>query len=150
MKMKATPILLASAVLALILCGCTAKDHVSARLDPGGIVFVTCETYNPNRIVVDVSPQSTSSTDYHRAWTVRGSGTFDSARPVSFGETPQGFVATATPRPFVPAKSLIYVAFQHASAKGEVESSVGGVFDGARLRTTQWLNWNGELVDQPC
>jgi hypothetical protein len=137
------------AILGLItLTACSPKAHISATLHEGKVRFLLCDSFAANKIVVRSSPLRATTTDYQPTWVAVGSGQTTSV-PVSYGAPPPGFASVGVPHQLVPEDSLISIAYMHLSG-GKLESDMVGIFDGSRLSSTKWLNWDGNSVDNPC
>ena len=89
------------------------------------------------------------TTNYQVVWAARGLGKTDHVAVV-YRAPPEGFVSTDGPRKFDPATSWIDVGYYDISPSGQLKSDRVSIFDGSKLSSTKWLNWDGNTVDNPC
>jgi hypothetical protein len=141
-----------AAGIALMLVGCSSKDHVSARLKDGVIEFVVCSDVTVNRVQVQSAPAKGGDHTYSVDWNVDGTGILASGTCVKYGIAPKGFNTTSGPTNLSVNDLDLFVTFQNIDESNpkHVTSSQSGIFNGAKLRKDRWLNWNAQLVDSPC
>lgn len=139
-----------SATVVFILCGCTAKPHVSARLVDGTPAFAVCDSIRANKIVVEVKVPTASDPKYTSAWIADGGSHVSAKEVIAFGEPPSGFKTSVLVDNVDFKKQQIYFGVDYVGADGSLKSSEHGVFDGSELSKTSWLNWDGNHTSQPC
>ncbi len=131
----------------LVLTGCTAMSHVSARLHGTAVEFVDCDDSSFNTVLVLAGPHAQSISDAPIVWKVQSHRRELKARTaVTLGSVPVGFTTLVPFSEFDIRKSRIEVTFAD-STHGTGQT---GQFQGSSLVEGKWVNWSGNTVDHPC
>ena len=141
---------LGTVVCLLTLAGCTPKDHVSARLVSDRVEFVGCDAFKVNNIEVYVRPLAAPDAQLSKVWVATGKGVYLPSPKAVYGKVPSGFGSTVGPATIDPSRYMITVGLAQVDSLGSLRRSAVGIFDGSKLSETQWLNWDGNLVSNPC
>jgi hypothetical protein len=135
--------------LLLVLAGCSAQDHISAKLDDGTLTFVSCYEYSANGITVAAASLNAKSRNYKDMWKAAGSGKFGPKTPVELGSPPAGFRTTLGPHAFNFRQVEIDFALNRDSRPGSLGTARYDQFDGSKLVDGRWLRWDGTVADSP-
>jgi hypothetical protein len=134
----------------LCLVGCTPVDRISARLVNGEIEFAVCETVDANHIDVSIQPYDDWGSGEKIVWQVSGEGSFREGDRFTYGSQLDGFIDVISAESFDPVKFDIAVGLLEVDLNGDPQTGISGLFDGRKLTTEKWLDWNGNLRKDSC
>jgi hypothetical protein len=149
MRRRRALLIVAIASSVLVLVGCTQKSHVSAGLRGGDLVFIDCGDYLANELSVYATPLDKRWADAPHVWEANSPQTIGPRLVITYGSPPSGFSNTIGPEPFDPRNSKFEVAFKNSATDSTLPSEVAQ-FDGTKLVSGKWLDWDGNVVTKPC
>jgi hypothetical protein len=133
----------------LWLSACTAPDEVAVSLDDGSPVFVFCQTFAANAVVVSTVPEEAG--DSVVAWSAAGvAQNFLAGDEITYGVSPADFTDVETPKRLDFGSGRITVSLERRDDQGTPESGVFASFIAKDIPETGWLNSLHGLQNRPC
>lgn len=129
-----------------MLCGCQAQSHVSSQLSGASPRFVYCEPYRTTEIEVYDLTKSNSTP---LLWKAVGTQPLRAGTVVTYGRAPARFATVKGPLAVPSHKLSLEVDFIDPST-AKSQPYMSGDFDYSGYVAHKWLNWNGQLVADPC
>jgi hypothetical protein len=144
------PVVVGGVVLALTLGGCTASDDISARLENGTVVFVTCQDQEFNSLRVLTAEKDVKPVKVVEQWVATGDiDTAHSGSEFDYGVTPAGTINKLEPES-LQLKGQVVEFFLEVIRNDRSETGAFAQFDGDLLESDKWLNSIRGLTDTAC